>query len=156
MFPIQQTHPPPSPCAHVGLCRHCAHGSSSPSSNPTSSPSPSCPTPSSTWSSTVAMPLVRLPYLFTHSPAPAITFLTYPCKTISLMQGGQRPPHHPLHPPRPSMPTLTPHPSLHPPRPPRPSMPILTPWVAPFTLSAPVFAPHTPSVHVGTPHAHTP
>ena len=38
----------PSLCACVGLCRHCAHGSSSSSSNSTSSPSPSCPTPSST------------------------------------------------------------------------------------------------------------
>ena len=42
--------------------------------------------------------LAHRPYLFTHSPTLALTFLTYPCKTISLMQGGQCPS---LHPPRP-------------------------------------------------------
>ena len=50
------------------------------------------------WSSTIATPLTHLPYLFTHSPAPALTFLTYLCKTISLTQGGQRPSLHPPHP----------------------------------------------------------
>ena len=118
MSPIKQTHPPPSPCAHVGLCRHCACGSSSSSSYSTSSPSPSCSSPLSVcghppllhpshtshpiehmWSSTITTPLAHLPYLFTHSPTPALTFLTYPCKTTSLMQGGQRPSLHPPCPP---------------------------------------------------------
>ena len=51
------------------------------------------------WSSTITTPLTQLPYLFTHSPAPALTFLTYPCKTISLTQGGQHPLLHPPCPP---------------------------------------------------------
>ena len=70
------------------------------------------------WSSTIATPLTHLPYLFTHSPTPALTFLTYPCKTISLMQGGQRSLLHPPCPPGHLCPCshLTPHTIHHTPR----------------------------------------
>ena len=40
--------------------------------------------------------------------------------------------------------------------PPGPSMPTLTSQAVPFVPSAPAFTPPAPSVHVGTPHTHTP
>ena len=60
-------------------------------------------------------------------------------------------------PPRPSMPTLAPHPSLHPLHPPRPSMPMLAPPLAPSTvppLGHLCPRSHHPSLHPPRPPGH--
>ena len=71
MSSIKQTHPPPSPCVHVGSCRCCGCGSSSSSSHSTSSPSPSSPAPSSTCGH---LPLPHLDILLTHRPPPSYAY----------------------------------------------------------------------------------
>ena len=121
MSPIKHIFPP-SPCAHVGLCRHCAHGSSSSSSNSTSSSSPSCPTPLSTCG---------------HPPSPRAsraspTYLhTHPHSHSSPTPARQSPSRKVDNAPR----------SIH-----RTPQVMYAPWVAPFMPSA--FSPHAPlSLH---------
>ena len=82
------------------------------------------------WSSTVITPPAPLPYLLTHSPAPALTFLTHPHRihiSISLTQGEQHPLLHPLH-----------------------------PWghLCPHSHCTPAFAPHPLSPHWHPSHPH--
>ena len=71
MSPIKQTCPPPSPHAHVGLCRHCEHGSSSSLSYSTLSLSLSCPALSSMCG---CPPLPHLDISRAHRPPPSYAY----------------------------------------------------------------------------------
>ena len=98
MSPIKQTHPPPSPCAHVGVCRHC------------------------TWFfiliivfhfipiSVMSRPIEHVVIYHHHTPCmPPLPIYTLTCTSTHiphlplqdnlLTQGEQRPSLHPPHPP---------------------------------------------------------
>ena len=92
--PIKQTHPPPSPCVRVGLCRHSGHYSSSSPSFSTSSPSPLCPTPLSACGH---LPSLHMDISHTYGPPPSYAYT-----------GGISRHRHTLHP------SLSPHSIIQP------------------------------------------